>query len=162
VGQTLDADFISIEVYAIYRAIAEVRGGDGWRIMWRSGELASEQLRERLESPSREPVEVLRTIGEYLVRVGYLESFDLELQPGGVLEYEMNGAPLHASATRLIRERAILPHWSTVMMVAALRELCGVTAQMEGHGGHQHDPEIVSDSRARERWVLTRDGAPIS
>jgi hypothetical protein len=161
-SEALDADFISIEVYAIYKAITEVCGEDGWKIMWRSGELAFDQLEERLQFPSHEPVAVLRAIGEYLVGVGYLASFDLELRPGGVLEYEMNGAPLHASAARLIRERAILPHWSTVMMVAALRKLCGVEAELEGHGGHQNEPEIVSDSRARERWILTRDGVPIS
>jgi hypothetical protein len=161
-AQVLDADFVSLEVYAIYTAITEVCGEDGWKIMWRSGELAFQQVQERLDFPSRDPVAVLRTLAQYLVRVGYLESFDLELRPGGVLEYEMVGAPLHASAARLIRERAILPHWSTAMMVAGLRALCGVDTHLEGHGGHHNEPELVGERRARERWLLTRDGVPIS
>ena len=161
-GATLDADFVGIEVYAIYKAITEISGEDGWKIMWRSGELAFDELEKVIEFPDRDPVAVLRTIGDYLVRVGYLGEFDLELKPGGVLEYQMVGVPLHKSAIRLIEERAILPHWSTVMMVAALRKLCGVEAHLEGHGGHENQPEVVSDREAKERWTLTRDGVPIS
>jgi hypothetical protein len=159
VGKALDADFINVEIYAIYTAITEISGADGWKIMWRSGELAFDQLAPTLAFPSREPLDVLRTIGEYLVRVGYLEGIELELKPGGVLDYRMLGTTTSASAKRLLEENAILPHWSTVLMVAALRKVCGVEARMEAH---DHKPEMVSSQQANERWILTRNGTPIS
>ena len=155
----LDADFVNAEVYAIYKAITEVCGEEGWKIMWRSGELMFEQIEPRLEFPSREPLDVMRTVGDYLKRSGYFEEIELELLPGGVLEYQMINTATRPAAQRLIEENAILPHWSTVVMVAALRKLCGVEAKMEAH---DHKPEIVSRSHSKERWILTRDGQPIS
>jgi hypothetical protein len=155
----LDADFINAEIYAIYKAITEVCGEDGWKIMWRSGELAFDQIEPQLQFPSREPLDVMRTVGDYLARVGYFEGIDLELLPGGVLEYQMFNTATRASAARLIAENAILPHWSTVIMVAALRKLCGIEAKMEAH---DHKPELVSHRQSKERWILTKDGQPIS
>ena len=158
-ARTLDADFINVEIYAIYKAITEVCGEDGWKIMWRSGELAFEQIEPQLHFASREPLAVMRTIGDYFVRVGYLEAIELELKPGGLLEYQMLGTATRESAARLIAENAILPHWSTVIMVAALRKLCGVEARMEAH---DHKPELVNQRQSKERWILTKDGVSVS
>ena len=158
-GAKLDSDFINVEIYAIYKAITEVSGEDGWKIMWRSGELAFDQIEPTLDFPSREPLDVMRTVGEYLQRVGYLEAIELELKPGGLLEYQMINVPVRDSAVKLLEENAILPHWSTVMMVAALRKLCGVEAKMEAH---DHRPELVNERESKERWILTKDGKPIS
>ncbi len=157
--RTLDADFINVEIYAIYKAITEVCGEEGWKIMWRSGELAFDQIEPRLDFPSKEPLDVLRSIGDYLVQVGYLEGIDLDLKPGGQLEYQMLGTATRPSAARLIEEDAILPHWSTVIMVAALRKLCGIEAKM---AAADHKPELVSQHQSKERWLLTRNGVPIS
>ena len=155
----LDADFINAEVYAIYKAITEVSGEDGWKIMWRSGELMFEQIEPQLQFSSREPIEVMRTVGQYLKQAGYFEDIEMELLPGGVLEYQMINTATRPSAARLVEENAILPHWSTVVMVAALRKLSGVEAKMEAH---DHKPELVSQSHSKERWILTKDGKPIS
>ena len=155
----LDADFINAEIYAIYKAITEVSGEDGWKIMWRSGELMFEQIEPTLQFPSDEPLDVMRTVGEYLKRSGYFEGIEMELLPGGVLEYQMINTAARPSAARLVEENAILPHWSTVVMVAALRKRCGIEARMEAH---DHKPELVSQSHSKERWILTRDGKPIS
>ena len=157
--RTLAASFINKEIYGIYKAITEVCGDDGWKIMWRAGELVFDQLEEELEFPSREPLDVMRTIGTYLATVGYLERVDFDLQPKGMLEYQMFGTATRDSATRLIAENAILPHWSTVIMVAALRKLCGVEAKMEAH---DHKPELVNQQQSKERWMLSKDGKPIS
>lgn len=155
----LDADFINAEVYAIYKAITEVSGEDGWKIMWRSGELMFEQIEPKLQFPNRDPLAVMRTVGEYLKESGYFEGIDMELLPGGVLEYQMFNTSTRPAAARLIQEDAILPHWSTVVMVAALRKICGVEAKMEAH---DHKPELVSHSASKERWILMKDGKPIS
>lgn len=155
----LDADFINAEVYAIYKAITEVCGEDGWKIMWRAGELMFEQIEPQLQFSSREPLAVMRTVGAYLKAAGYFEDIELELLPHGVLEYQMINTATRPAAQRLISENAILPHWSTVLMVAALRKLTGVEAKMEAH---DHKPELVSHSHSKERWILTRDGQPIS
>jgi hypothetical protein len=155
----LSADFINVEIYAIYKAITEVCGDDGWKIMWRSGELAFEQIEPQLEFPSDQPLDVMRTVADYLARVGYFEAIELELLPGGVLEYQMINTATRDSARRLIEENAILPHWSTVIMVAALRKRCGVEAKMEAH---DHKPELINERQSKERWILTKDGAPIS
>jgi hypothetical protein len=155
----LDAEFVNAEVYAIYKAITEVSGQDGWKIMWRSGELMFDQIEPKLQFPSRDPLDVLRTVGEYLKQSGYFEGIELELLPGGVLEYQMYNTSTRPAAARLIQENAILPHWSTVVMVAALRKICGVEAKMEAH---DHKPELVSQSQSKERWILLKDGQPLS
>lgn len=155
----MSADFVNVEVYAIYKAITEVSGEDGWKIMWRSGELAFDQIEPQLNFPSREPLDVMRTIGEYFAKVGYLERIDIDLKPNGLLEYEMFNTSTRPSVVKLLADNAILPHWSTVIMVAALRKVCGVEAKMEAH---DHRPEMVSQTHSKERWILTRDGKPIS
>jgi|SRR5581483_10908691 len=158
-ADALAAEFINLEIYALYTAITELCPQQGWAIMWRSGELAFAQLEPTLDFPSDAPLDVLRTLGDYLVRVGYLDAIELELRPGGQLEYSMLGAAIRPAAQRLLDEGAILPHWSTALMVAALRTRCGVEARMEAH---DHRPELVSADRSRERWLLTRDGVPIA
>ena len=157
--RVLDAEFINAEIYGIYKAITEVSGEDGWKIMWRAGELVFDEIEPKLQFASREPLDVMRTVGAYLKQAGYFEDIELELLPNGVLEYQMVNTATRASAQRLIQENAILPHWSTVVMVAALRKMSGVEAKMEAH---DHKPELVSQSHSKERWILTRDGKPIS
>ena len=158
-GKKLDADFINVEIYAIYKAITEVCGEEGWKIMWRSGELAFDLVEPQLKFTSREPLAVMRTVGDYLKRMGYFEDIELEMLPGGILEYQMIKTATRDSAARLIAENAILPHWSTVIMVAALRKICGVEAKMEAH---DHKPELVSQRASKERWILMKDGKPVS
>ncbi len=158
-ARKLDAEFVTAEVYAIYKAITEVCGQDGWKIMWRAGELVFDEIEPSLRFPTDAPLDVLRTVGDYLVSVGYLEAIELDLQPGGVLEYQMFGTATREAARRLIAEDAILPHWSTVVMVAALRKRCGLEAKMEAD---DHKPELVSQRQSKERWLLTKDGRPIS
>ena len=155
----LSADFINVELYAIYKAITEFCGEDGWKIMWRSGEIMFDQIEPQLQFPSREPLDVMRTVGAYLKQAGYFEDIEMELLPGGVLEYQMINTATRPAAQRLIQENAILPHWSTVVMVAALRKLSGVEAKMEAH---DHKPELVSQSHSKERWILSKDGKQIS
>jgi hypothetical protein len=71
----------------------------------------------------------------------------------------MHNTATRDSAVRLIQENALLPHWSTVLMVAALRKRSGIEAKMEAH---DHKPELVSTQHSKERWILTKDGVPVS
>ncbi len=158
-ARALDANFITAQVYAIYKAITEVCGPDGWKITWRAGELVFDQIEPKLWFASDAPLDVLRTVGDYLVDVGYLDAIDLDLKPGGVLEYAMCGTTTREATHRLIDENGILPHWSTSLMAAALRKRCGVEARMEDH---EQKPALVGDRQAQERWLLTKDGVPIS
>ena len=160
-GRPIDSEFVNTEIYAIYKAATEIIGVNdkGWRFMWRVGELAFDDIEPKLSFPSNEPMDVMRTVGDYLAKVGYFERIDLDLLPDGVLEYSMHNTATRDSAVRLIKENALLPHWSTVLMVAALRKRCGIEAKMEAH---DHKPELVSMQHSKERWILTRDGKPIS
>ena len=54
--EALAASFINKEIYGIYKAITEVCGEDGWKIMWRAGELVFDQVEKELEFASREPM----------------------------------------------------------------------------------------------------------
>ena len=60
---------------------------------------------------------------------------------------------------RLLEEDAILPHWSTVLMVASLRKVCGVEARMEAH---DHKPEMVSSQQANELLTKAVERLPLS
>lgn len=148
-GRVVHADLIVLEVYAIYKAITDLWGEKGWDVIWRTGDIAWQELKRDLEITETEPLPLMRQIGKWLVEVGYLKEMVVTQPREGELIYEME-APVVKPATLRLREfDAVLPHWSTTIMVAALREVCGLEAEME-----DLKPELPTPTRSLERWRL--------
>ena len=142
------ADLINVEAYAIYKAITELFGEEGWQVIWRSGEIAFDELRERLDITETEPLPLMSQIAKWLVDVGYIKDIQVSQPSEEDLIYEMEGAVLRPSVMKLRAANAVLPHWSSVILIAALRKMCGIEVEMDVQ------PEILSPTRSRERWKL--------
>jgi hypothetical protein len=147
----VDREFIQLEVYAVYKAISELFGEKGWDVIWRSGEIMFDEIEKRLEFADTDPLSVLKVLARYFVDAGYVEQLDFHMAEENVMEYELSGTLVRPAILKLKEENCVLPHWSTVVMFAALKKLCGVKAETDAS-----QPEIRSATTTRERWVLSK------
>ena len=147
----MDSAFFNLEIYAIFRAITELFGEKGWDVIWRMGEIVFDQIEPTLDLPDDEPGTVMRAIGEYLKRMGYLRDVRWRAVGPDGLDYEMHDAVIWPAAERLLAEKLVLPHFSTVVMMAGLKKRCGIRATME-----DVEPTMLANRVAAERWTFHR------
>jgi len=110
-----------------------------------------DELEKRLEFADKDPLSVMNVLARYFVDAGYVERLDFRMAGEDVLEYDLTSSLIRPSVLKLRQENCILPHWSTVVMFAALKKLCGVKAETDAS-----QPEITSATTTRERWVLSK------
>ncbi|MBI2846783.1 MAG: hypothetical protein HYX82_02770 [Chloroflexi bacterium] len=147
----IDEDFVQMEVYAIYKAISELFGEKGWQVIWRSGEIVFDDLEKKLKFPDKDPLSVMKVLADYLADVGYVSKIEFRMVGDNVLEFDIYGPSfIRPSVLRLKAEKGVLPHWSTVITVAALKKICGVKAETDATA-----PQLFKDF-GRERWVLSK------
>ncbi|MBI2847146.1 MAG: hypothetical protein HYX82_04610 [Chloroflexi bacterium] len=148
--RTPDRDFIRLEVYGIYKTITELFGERGWQVIWRSGEVVFDELEKQLEFPKKDPLSVMKVLADYLSKAGYIPKIEFRMVGENMLQYDLYGASLLRPATlKLKAENCVLPHWSTVIMFAALKKLCNLKADTT------EQPIFISEVHGRERWVLS-------
>ena len=145
------AELLNVELYGIFKAITDLFGEKGWDVIWRVGEIVFDEIEPALHIPDDEPSTVMRAIGEYLKRVGYLREVRWRSLGPDALEYEMIDPVPWPAAEKLLAERAVLPHFSTALMMAGLKKRCGIRASME-----DVRPEMLAGHVARERWAFHR------
>ena len=150
-NRTVDAELLNVEIYGIFKAITDLFGEKGWDVIWRVGEIAFDEIEPTLDLPDDEPGTVMRAIGEYLKRVGYLRDVRWWSLGPDSLEYEMVDPVPWPAAEKLLAEKAVLPHFSTALMMAGLKKRCGIRASMQ-----DVKPEMRADHVARERWTFQR------
>lgn len=147
----INEEFVLTEVYAIYKAVSELFGEKGWQVIWRSGEIVFDELEKKLSFPKKEPLSVMKVLADYLADVGYVSKIEFRMIGDNVLEYDIYGPSfIRPAVLRLKAENGVLPHWSTVVMVAALKRLCGVKAETDAT-----QPQLFKDF-GRERWTLSK------
>jgi hypothetical protein len=146
----ISEDFFDLELYAIYKSIHELVGGDSWKVVWRSGEIMIAELRERLHLDQKTPFETMRLLGKYLEEAGYLDKLEVKETGPDQLEYVMSNPVITRGAQRLLKEGAAPPHISTSLMFAALKLIFGMKAEMIG------EPVFMKDGRAIERWKIAK------
>jgi hypothetical protein len=61
------------------------------------------------------------------------------------------GTVVRPSVMRLKGESAVLPHWSTSIIAAGLKDNCGLIAETD-----LSKPEIMSPTITREYWKLRK------
>jgi hypothetical protein len=152
-------EFFDLEVYAIYSAITELYGQKGWSIVWRSGEIAFDYIKDSLNIKGKEPIDVLKNVSNYLESVGYAKKLKVIEAGKNEFIYEMY-SPLGRRPVRMLKEKhkdsskpPVLPHFSTALLFAALKDICKMKAEITHleHAKPGQDP-------SREKWVLKRLG----
>lgn len=149
-------DIFDIETYALFTSMTRKIGKEAAEEVARSaGLIAYNIIKEELELRSGKPLQVIRSIADYLVRSGYANRIEVEEKAAGEIIYSMYDVTIFESAKRLNDEGAALPHYATHIMFAALKELCGVEPEItELEMGSENEPGLSG----RERWILHSRG----
>ncbi|MBS7609035.1 hypothetical protein KEJ19_00485 [Candidatus Bathyarchaeota archaeon] len=147
-------EFIDFLNYNICKAYSELYGKEAAEAFFhRVGEIGFQELRKMVEFPSSEPYDVLRTIAEFLERMGYMSKIKLTKVEENEVIIEMFGVSVTRSSIRLLKEGASPSHIMTNLMFAALKELSGIHADIYDLTLEQPSPET---GYGREKWVLKR------
>lgn len=152
-GRVVHADLLNLETVGICRALSELFGEKGWEVTWRSGEIVFEELKKELNITETEPLPLIQQISRWLVDVGYFDSIEVTQPSEDLLVYDIEN-PVPRWATERLREtNSVQPHFSATLMMAALRQMCGIEARMESVKS-----EFLSPTKSRQRWRLRPAG----
>lgn len=147
----VDPRFLDLVNYGVCSALSRTHGREGAERVFRlAGEIAFKELNRRLRFESLEPYDVLRAIARFLEESGYMERIELtKVSPGEVI-VNMYGVSVAESSKRLVDEGSAPSHYMTNLMFAALKELCGVKAEII------HLELDREKGTGKEKWVLSK------
>ncbi len=144
----IDDRFFDLELYGIYKAVNEKLGEETWDVVWRSGEVVLDEIWEEINPENSDDVFlVLKNLGDYLAKVGYVDYIRVDRESETRVKYTMGKPVILPGAERLIKEGMVPPHISTALMFAALKRL-GFKAEMVG------EPEFLENDVAVEIWEI--------
>jgi len=150
----INPDFLDFVNYAVCKALSERYGKDeSAELFRRAGEIGFGELCRLVGFVSTDPADVLREVGMFLERMGYMARINLESVTENEVIVEMQGVSVIGSSIRLTREGASPSHIMTNLMFAALKEVCGMEASIIDLTLEQPSPV---EGYAREKWVLKR------
>ncbi len=142
--------FFDLELYAIYHAAYDLIGDDAWKIVWKSGEIVYDEIKENIgAATANDPFEALRKVADWLKKMGYIEAIEIRKVAVDEIEYVMCDPIILIGAKRLIKEGRVPAHISTALMFAVLKQF-NLKAEMVG------DPKFLPDGRAIEKWRLIK------
>ena len=147
-------EFFNLVTYGVFRALAELYGKEGWKVPPASGEIAFRELKKRMKFDGLKPIEALNKLARYFEKVGYIEKIGFEQIGENELIYSMEGVSIDWAVSKLKEEGGVLPHYSTYIYTAALKELFDTEAEMI-------DLEFsVVEGKffATEKWILRKRG----
>jgi len=147
-------EFFNLVTYGVFLALAELYGKEGWRVPPAFGEIAFRELKKRIKFNVLKPFEALNKLARYFEKVGYNEKIGFEQIGENELIYSMKGVSIDWAVSKLKEEGGVLPHYSTYIYTAALKELFGIEAGMI-------DLEFsVVEGKfcATEKWILKKKG----
>jgi len=152
--KTVRPEFIDFVNYNVCKAYSELHGKDSAVDFFRRvGEIGFQELRKIVDFPSPSPHDVLRTVAEFLERMGYMSKIRLTKVEEDEVIIEMFGVSVTRSSIRLTEEGASPSHFMTNLMFAALEEVSGVRADIYDLTLEQPSEET---GYAKEKWVLKR------
>ena len=105
----VSVEFLNQELYAIYKALDQLIGERAWDVVWRSGEVLFDDLEKGLDITEMEPLAVMKKIGAWFERSGYVDKIEFRMVAPDELEYDMYDPIIRPSARRLISEGAAAP-----------------------------------------------------
>lgn len=90
----IDDRFFDLELYGIYKAVNEKLGEKTWDVVWRSGEIVLDEIWDEINPENSDDVFlVLKNLGDYLARVGYVDYIKVEKESETRVKYTM-GKPV--------------------------------------------------------------------
>jgi hypothetical protein len=147
-------EFLDFLNYNICKTYSELHGKEKAEAFFRRvGEIGFQELKKMVEFPSLEPYDVLKTVAEFLERMGYMSKIKLTKVEKDEVIIEMFGVSVTKSSIRLLEEGASPSHIMTNLMFAALKELCGIHADIYDLTLEQPSAET---GYGREKWVLKK------
>jgi bifunctional DNA-binding transcriptional regulator/antitoxin component of YhaV-PrlF toxin-antitoxin module len=150
----MDREFFDLETYALFSALNEIVGKKAWEIALRGGEYAFAEVRKRLGIAETDPIALVKRLGKWLERMGYAR---IEIEKTGENEflYTMYDTASRRGLRQTRKEKgedAVLAHWSTVLMFAALKEMCKMKAEISHLDFAKEDKKGPSV----EKWTLSK------
>jgi len=147
-------EFLDFVNYGVCKALSDRYDKEAAvEVFRRAGEIGFENLKKVVEFKSREPYQVLKTVGNFLEEMGYMAKISLTKVEENEIIIEMSGVSVIASSIRLTQEGASPSHIMTNLMFAALKNLCNVRADIIDLTLEQPSAE---SGYAREKWVLKK------
>ncbi len=140
----IDNEFFNSFVYSVFKAIGEKLGDESWKIVWRTGEILFDEIKEKIEFENKEPVEIVSSIANYLKKKGYFTDAKIIPLNDKEFEYWMKEPAIEKGAFKLIEEGCAPPHISTSLLFSALRNLAN------------SELELIGKPEKREDWVIER------
>jgi len=152
--QHMDREFFDIETYALFSALNEIIGEKTWEIVLRGGEYAFAEVKRRYGITEKEPIALVRRLGEWLQEMGYAR---IKIEQTGENEflYSMYDTASRRGLRQIREEKgrdAVMAHWSTAIMFAALKEICNMKAEILHLDFAKEDKKGASV----EKWILSR------
>lgn len=145
----INNEFFNSFVYSVFKAIGERLGEGSWKIVWRTGEILFEEIKEKIGFEKEEPIEIFRAIAKYLKKTGYLKDVRIVSLNDYELEYWMKEPAIEKGAFKLIEEGFPPPHISTSILFSAIKNHTNFELKLMGN------PE-VKDKWIVERWKIEK------
>ncbi len=140
----IDSDFFNSFSYSVFKALGEKLGDESWKIVWRTGEILFNKIKDKLEFKKKEPIEIVRSIAKYLKKTGYLRDAKIVILSDEEFEYWMKEPAIEKGAFKLIEEGYPPPHISTSILFSALKTLTG------------SELELVGNPERKDKWIVER------
>ncbi len=150
-GRHCHQELVLEVTYALYSSITDLMGEKGWEVVWKTGEYIWQDLKKQYDITDTDPLVVFQKVGQWLKDVGYVREIEVDMPNEDELTYIMDTSAVRSAVMRLKEKKAVLPHWSTAIITAALRDNCGLIADTD-----LAQPEIMSPTRTREYWKLRK------
>jgi hypothetical protein len=150
----MDREFFDIETYALFSALNEIVPEKAWEIALRGGEYAFAELKKRLNITEKDPIALVKLIGNWLEDMGYAR-IEIEQTKENVFHYSMYDTASRRGLRQIRKEKgndAIMAHWSSVLMFAALKDMCNLKAEISHLDFAKEDDKGASV----EKWVLSK------
>lgn len=129
----IDQDFFNSFSYSVFKSLGEKLGEESWKIVWRTGEILFNEIKDKIEFRKNEPVEVIRALAKYLKKVGYLKNSRIVPLNDEEFEYWMKEPAIEKGAFKLIEEGYPPPHISTSILFSALKTFTGSELLLAGN-----------------------------
>ncbi len=145
----LDKKFVGMLIFSIYKAIYKKLGGEAWDIVWESGRVFYDILKEELGLGDRDsPKEIINKISDFFKRVGYLENVDVIKMGEDVIEFTIYD-PITWNGNVMLRWKGMVPGQVFIpVLVAAL--------ESKGYKVTRLKEKEYGDKLLVERWKITK------
>ncbi len=135
-------------INAIYRALIEEVGEDSWDILWRSGELLFEELREEVGiEKGMEINKAVQLLGDYLRRLGMIERMEFKFDDENMIVETVVKFPFEIES---FKREAAGPIYIFASMLVSMLNYLGFS--VERYGEHY----ILEKDKLVERWKLRK------